>query len=227
MFDLGWPEMIVIGVIALLVIGPKDLPKVMRQVSGWVKQIRGLARQFQDGMDDMLKDSELDEARELVKTARSFNPKNQIQSILDPDDSLRKELSDEQLFPEDGETEIVRPVSLKTKPEGSGYTAQDFEDARTTAESELKAPPKKAAEKKPAAKKVTAAKAKAPKAETAPAKKATAAKAKASPAKKKTSASETASAKPKKAATKATAAKPAAKKPAARKSKSSEGPETS
>ena len=47
MFDIGWPEMAVVAVIALIIIGPKDLPRIMRWVGGWAGKARGMARQFQ------------------------------------------------------------------------------------------------------------------------------------------------------------------------------------
>jgi sec-independent protein translocase protein TatB len=61
MFDIGYSELLVIAVVALIVIGPKDLPNVMRTVGGWVGRARGMARHFRSGIDTMMREAELAE----------------------------------------------------------------------------------------------------------------------------------------------------------------------
>jgi sec-independent protein translocase protein TatB len=61
MFDIGYSELLVIAVVALIVIGPKDLPRVMRTVGQWVGRARGMARHFRSGVDTMMREAELEE----------------------------------------------------------------------------------------------------------------------------------------------------------------------
>ncbi|HEX8308738.1 MAG TPA: Sec-independent protein translocase protein TatB [Allosphingosinicella sp.] len=61
MFDIGYTELLVIAIVALVVIGPKDLPRVMRIVGHWVGRARGMARHFRSGIDTMIRESELEE----------------------------------------------------------------------------------------------------------------------------------------------------------------------
>ncbi len=61
MFDIGYSELLLIAVVALIVIGPKDLPKVMRTVGHWVGRARGMARHFRSGVDTMMREAELEE----------------------------------------------------------------------------------------------------------------------------------------------------------------------
>ena len=61
MFDVASSEVILLGVVALLVIPPKDLPKAMRMAGHWVGKVRGVANQFRSGFDTMLRESELQE----------------------------------------------------------------------------------------------------------------------------------------------------------------------
>ena len=61
MFDIGYSELLVIAVVALIVIGPKDLPRVMRTVGQWVGRARGMARHFRSGVDTMIREAELEE----------------------------------------------------------------------------------------------------------------------------------------------------------------------
>jgi sec-independent protein translocase protein TatB len=61
MFDIAPTELLLCAVIALVVIGPKDLPKAMRVLGHWVGKVRGVARQFRSGFDAMVREAELEE----------------------------------------------------------------------------------------------------------------------------------------------------------------------
>ena len=61
MFDIAPTELLVVALVALVVIGPKDLPKVMRTVGHWVGRARGMARHFRSGVDAMIREAELEE----------------------------------------------------------------------------------------------------------------------------------------------------------------------
>ena len=61
MFDIAPTELLVVALVALVVIGPKDLPKVMRTVGHWVGRARGMARHFRTGVDAMIREAELEE----------------------------------------------------------------------------------------------------------------------------------------------------------------------
>lgn len=61
MFEIAPSEMLLFAIVALVVIGPKDLPKAMRFVGKWVSKAKGMARHFRSGMDAMMRESELEE----------------------------------------------------------------------------------------------------------------------------------------------------------------------
>ena len=61
MFDIAPTELLIVALVALVVIGPKDLPKVMRTVGHWVGKARGMARHFRSGIDTMMREAELEE----------------------------------------------------------------------------------------------------------------------------------------------------------------------
>jgi sec-independent protein translocase protein TatB len=67
MFDIAPTELLIVAVVALLVIGPKDLPRVMRTVGHWVGRARGMARHFRSGIDTMIRESELEEMEKKWK----------------------------------------------------------------------------------------------------------------------------------------------------------------
>jgi sec-independent protein translocase protein TatB len=94
MFDIGWSEMAVIMLVALIVIGPKDLPRVARTVGQWVRKGRSLAREFQRSLEDMAREAELDQVKkdieeisrtDLSKTIeRTVDPKGELSRAFDP-----------------------------------------------------------------------------------------------------------------------------------------------
>ena len=72
MFDLGWGELLIIGVIALIVVGPKDLPGMFRTLGRFTGKMRGLAREFQRAMDRAADETGMaDVAKDLRKTTSS------------------------------------------------------------------------------------------------------------------------------------------------------------
>ncbi len=70
MFGIDSTELLVVAVVALVVIGPKDLPRVLRTVGQWVGRARGMARHFRSGIDTMMREAELEE---MEKTWRAEN----------------------------------------------------------------------------------------------------------------------------------------------------------
>lgn len=92
MLDIGWSELLIIAVIALFVIGPKDLPKALRTLGTWVRKARLLAREFQNSVDDMIREAELEDARKQVEELRRLNPRRELEKAIDPSGELRGSL---------------------------------------------------------------------------------------------------------------------------------------
>ncbi|MBB5686060.1 Sec-independent protein translocase protein TatB [Sphingobium boeckii] len=81
MFDIAPTELLLCAVVALLVIGPKDLPKAMRVVGHWVGRARGVARHFRAGFDTMVREAELEE---MEKKWREENARIMSEHPADP-----------------------------------------------------------------------------------------------------------------------------------------------
>ena len=60
MFDIGWQELLLIAVVALVVIGPKDLPKVLKTVMAGMGKLRHMAQEFRSGIDEVIREAEID-----------------------------------------------------------------------------------------------------------------------------------------------------------------------
>jgi len=88
MFDIGWSEIAIIAMIALVVIGPKDLPKVLKTIGQWVGKARAITREFQKGVEDVIKESELDEVRDQINSVKDFSIEDQVKETVDPDAEL-------------------------------------------------------------------------------------------------------------------------------------------
>src|SRR5690554_5196962 len=88
MFGIDSPELLVIAVVALVVIGPKELPKLLRSWGKWMSQMRGMASEFRGHVDEMVRQSELDEVKkQLTGTAggldlQSLDPTKQIKQHI-------------------------------------------------------------------------------------------------------------------------------------------------
>ena len=88
MFDVAPTELLLVAVVALVVIGPKDLPKAMRIVGQWVGKAKGMARHFRSGFDNMMRESELAEMEQKWKEENerimAANPTPLIEAPVEP-----------------------------------------------------------------------------------------------------------------------------------------------
>lgn len=71
MFDIGWSELLAIAAIAIIFVGPKDLPRMMRTVGQYVAKARAMAREFQTSFEDLARETELEELRKEVTGLRN------------------------------------------------------------------------------------------------------------------------------------------------------------
>jgi sec-independent protein translocase protein TatB len=83
--QLGFTEFLLIAIVALVVVGPRDLPAMLRKAGGWVAKARGMAREFQGAFDDMGREVELDELRKEIEEIKRANPVTAIAEDLHKD----------------------------------------------------------------------------------------------------------------------------------------------
>lgn len=97
MFDIGWQELFVIGILALIVVGPKDLPRVIRTISGMIRKAKGMAREFQSGLDEVIREAELDDMRKELETqTEGMRADLAGNDILPPDLTAELDFANEQ-----------------------------------------------------------------------------------------------------------------------------------
>jgi sec-independent protein translocase protein TatB len=74
MFDIGWSELLVIGVVAIIVVGPKDLPKLMRGIGHYAGKLRRSAADFQRQFEEAMRESEVPELRKAIESVQTEQP---------------------------------------------------------------------------------------------------------------------------------------------------------
>ena len=173
MFDLGWTELLVIGVVALIVVGPKDLPILFRRVGQFVGKAKGMAREFSSAMNDAADDSGMREMSSgLSKSLKAAT--NPLGTAMDGVKSAASSLTDIDPESETGKLAAQRAEDVKKIQAGTARAAAERKQREAAealakadaAEAALKpasakkpaakkAAPKKTPAKKPAAKKAT------------------------------------------------------------------------
>jgi sec-independent protein translocase protein TatB len=117
MFDFSWSEILLIGVVALVVIGPKDLPRVLRTAGQWMGRARSIAREFQFQIDQMVRDSELDDVRKTMNEAASGDIHQTIRDFVDPTGEIEKSVSAPEMLGETPTLPNLPPEPAPAEPE--------------------------------------------------------------------------------------------------------------
>jgi sec-independent protein translocase protein TatB len=99
MFDFAWSEIGLIAAVALILIGPKDLPVAIRTITDMIKKARRMASEFQTHVDEMMREANLHEVRDQISSIRNFDIRGEIERHVDPDRSLRDSFSGNPLTP--------------------------------------------------------------------------------------------------------------------------------
>jgi sec-independent protein translocase protein TatB len=92
MFDIGWSEMAIVLLVALIVIGPKDLPRLARNMGQWAAKGRAMAREFQRALEDMAREAELDKVKSEIEKAGRTDLNKTIEKTIDPSGELSRAL---------------------------------------------------------------------------------------------------------------------------------------
>ena len=99
MFDFAWSEIVLIGAVALIAIGPKDMPAAIRTVSSMVKKARRMAAEFQTHVDEMVREADLGDVKKVFNDIRNIDLSSAIEKHVDPDRSIRNTFADNPLEP--------------------------------------------------------------------------------------------------------------------------------
>lgn len=92
MLDIGWTELVVIAIVLIVVVGPKDLPPMLRAFGRMTARMRGMASDFRRQFDDALREADLDEVRKTISDAQSLNPTTALRDAMNPLRQLGNEI---------------------------------------------------------------------------------------------------------------------------------------
>lgn len=84
MFELGWTEMLVIAIVLIVVVGPKDLPKMLRTFGRMMGKMTSMAGDFRKQFDEAMREAELEDVKKTIDSARKLNPTSEIRKALSP-----------------------------------------------------------------------------------------------------------------------------------------------
>ncbi len=151
MFDLGATELLVIGIVLIIVVGPKELPKMLRTFGQFVTKMRGMAREFQSMFEEAARDTGLEDVTKGVSDVRNFSVTDQVSKAFDPLTEEAEALKQEMV--------VTEPPELSEKVEDP-VEVGNMAARKATAKPATKA---RTARKPSTAKKKTASRARKPK----------------------------------------------------------------
>jgi sec-independent protein translocase protein TatB len=125
MFEIGWGELLVIGVVALIAIGPKELPAVLRTIGQWMGKIRRMASEFQGQFQEAMREAEMSDLKkqvdEMTDTAKGY-------TNFDPIGTVRNEIEGAMTDKPAAATEAAAPT-VPDAPEPASPQAPPAEPA--------------------------------------------------------------------------------------------------
>lgn len=94
MFDIGWSEMAIIALVIMVVLGPKELPHALKTVSHWMRAARKLGSEFQSGVNEIVRDAELEDAKKQLQGISKHSIEKKIEKAIDPAGDLKKAMKE-------------------------------------------------------------------------------------------------------------------------------------
>jgi sec-independent protein translocase protein TatB len=133
MFEIGWTEMLVIAVVMIVVVGPKDLPKMLRTFGKTTAKLRSMAGDFQKQFNEALKEAELDDVKKSVDALKGLNPATEIKKQLNPFEKAAADVRSglDSLKPKPPEP--ASPAAVAAEPLKNGAAAMPGEAASAPA----------------------------------------------------------------------------------------------
>jgi len=126
MFDIGWTELLLIAVVAIVVIGPKDLPRAMRTVGQWTTKVKRMAGDFQRQFNEAVREAELDDVKKEVSSLGKLDPMADLRkSLTKADTDLKSDLKkvDDSIAASLKKPDAVNPVPKTPPAEVAGAPA--------------------------------------------------------------------------------------------------------
>lgn len=175
MLDIGWPELMVIAAVTIVVVGPREIPRVLRTVNGYVRKARSLASEFHSSIEDMAREADLEDLKKKMKETgdeftgdfeKNVDPTGDVsRSMREVKDSMNKRYGDgKNRAPGNSVTPPAQKTEQKTEQKAGRQTDEKSDAASGSSGTGQKTAPPKTAKSKAAAPKSSTPKAPAKKA---------------------------------------------------------------
>jgi sec-independent protein translocase protein TatB len=150
MFDISWTEFLLIGIVALVVIGPKELPAVMRTMGQWTRKVRGMATEFQNQFQEAMREAEMADLKKQVDDmARDIKDVDPLKGVRDDIESAGKDV--ERSLASTPEQNAAPPPAVGEQalpePPPAAEPAPEPAEAASASVAEASAPPPETVEK--------------------------------------------------------------------------------
>lgn len=116
MLDIGWPELMIIALITILVVGPKEIPRVLRTVTQIMRKVRGMASEFQSGIDELAREAELDDLKKDIEKTASKDIAGDLEKSIDPTGDVNKSVREIESSFKEAQSESKATVEEAAKP---------------------------------------------------------------------------------------------------------------
>lgn len=130
--SLGFNEIIILGILALVVVGPKDLPLLFRKLGQWTAKLRGMAQEFRTGFDDLARQAELDELKREVDALRRTTSLHEIRNELTKPLPTLEDYAGIKSQPAIPPPAITPPADVADAARADDVTAEQAADAEPT-----------------------------------------------------------------------------------------------
>jgi len=147
MFDIGWTELLIVATVAILVVGPKDLPRMLRSFGKTVGNLKRMANEFQGQFSEALREAEtqagLDDAKESMADLHKINPLKDFKDSINPLNDIGKDINtslNSDVKPAAGGTDAGKAANDSAASAEPGVAANDVSEGpgtATTAASEI------------------------------------------------------------------------------------------
>ena len=135
MFDIGWSELLVVAIVAILVVGPKELPGMLRTVGKTVGNLRRMGKDFQSQFNEALREAELDEVKNTIGDVQKLNPSTAVKDVVKKQlasvDDLSEDLTSQM---KQSETEIKGAIEDAGEAVKAAAPAEDLDAAPVAAD---------------------------------------------------------------------------------------------
>lgn len=117
MLEVGWSEIFVVAIVLILVVGPKELPGMLRNFGRAMTKLRAMANEFRGQFEEALKEADLDDVRKGLASAQKLNPVNTLRDAIDPLRQMGQEIKSDLQKATTMDTPVVAPAVAEKKDE--------------------------------------------------------------------------------------------------------------